>query len=155
MVWERVSSRAAWRALTLLIWPSRPVPFLHLRTPRAQVVMLERAPTQEQQRAVREAVSGLRLGDLDLEPQDVEVADKVRGGRSASACVNVRAQVRVCACACTSAPTCTRARVCACVCVRVCVCVCVCVCARVRVCVCVCACVSVCVRERVSERESE
>ena len=30
-----------------------------------------------QQRAVREAVSGLRIGDLVLEPQDVEVDDKV------------------------------------------------------------------------------
>lgn len=40
--------------------------------------MLERHPTPEEQRAVREAVSGLKLGELVLEPQDVEVADKVR-----------------------------------------------------------------------------
>jgi hypothetical protein len=39
--------------------------------------MLARQPTAEEQRAVREAVSGLKIGDLELEPQDVEVSDKV------------------------------------------------------------------------------
>jgi hypothetical protein len=38
--------------------------------------MLPSPPTPAQRRAARAAVSGLRLGDLVLEPQDVEVADR-------------------------------------------------------------------------------